>query len=102
MGTSVRVSTLRSGLVTLRSMKRVPAGQRSTVRAADMAIPLAQMPRAAPADLLTDLLPRLGPQSDGRALVFEGNHLVGIVSPSDVARRLHLGELRSEPPRLAA
>ena len=39
---------------------------------------------------------------NGRALVFEGDHLVGIVSPSDVARRLQLGELRSEPPRLAA
>jgi hypothetical protein len=34
--------------------------------------------------------------------VFQGDHLVGIVSPSDVARRLQLGELRSEPPRLAA
>jgi Zn-dependent protease len=89
------------GLVTLRSMKRVPAGQRSTVRAAEIAIPLAQVPRAAPADLLTDLLLRLGPQSDGRALVFEGDHLVGLVSPSDVARRLQLGELRSEPPLAA-
>jgi Zn-dependent protease len=90
------------GLVTLRSMKRVPGPQRSRVRVADIAMPLAQIPTAAPTDLLTDLLPKLGPQSDGRALVFDGDQLVGIVSPSDVARRMQVAELRSEPPRAAA
>ncbi len=90
------------GLVTLRGMKRVPVAERSRVRAAEIAIPLTQIPIAAPTDLLTDLLPKLGPQSDGRAVVFDGDQLVGIVSPSDVACRMQLGELRSEPPRAAA
>jgi Zn-dependent protease len=90
------------GIVTLRGMKRVPAQQRSTLHAADITVPLAQVPQAAPTDLLTELLPRLGLQSDGRALVFEGDLLVGVVSPSDVARRLQLGELGSESPRAAA
>jgi Zn-dependent protease len=90
------------GLVTLRGMKRVPGPQRSRVRAAEIAMPLTQIPIAAPTDLLTDLLSKLGPQSDGRALVFDGDRLVGIVSPSDVARRMQFAELRSEPPRAAA
>jgi Zn-dependent protease len=90
------------GLVTLRGMKRVPASERSRLRAADIAIPLAQIPVAAPTDQLTELLTKLGPQSDGRALVFDGDQLVGIVSPSDVARRMQLSELRGEAPRAAA
>jgi predicted transcriptional regulator len=90
------------GLVTLRGMKRVPGPQRSRMRVADIAMPLAQIPTAAPTDLLTDLLPKLGPQSDGRALVFDGDQLVGIVSPSDIARRMQLAELGSEHPRVAA
>jgi len=90
------------GLVTLRGMKRVPRPERSRVRAAEIAMPLTQIPIAAPTDLLTDLLPKLGPQSDGRALVFDGDQLVGIVSPSDVARRMQLADLRSERPPAAA
>ena len=52
--------------------------------------------------LSTDLLSKLGPPNDGRALVFDGDQLVGIVSPSDVARRMQLAELPAEPPRAAA
>ena len=90
------------GLVTLRGVKRVPESERSRLRAGDIAIPLAQIPIAAPTDQLTELLTKPGPRSDGRALVFDGDQLVGIVSPSDVARRMQLSELRGEAPRAAA
>src|ERR1700680_1535529 len=76
------------GLVTLHNIRRVPPHQRSTRRASDVAVPIAQVPIAAPDDLLTDLLPRLGAQTEGRALVFENDQLVGIVSPRDIARVL--------------
>jgi CBS domain-containing protein len=89
------------GLVTLRGMKRVAVAERGHMRAADIAIPLEQVPTAASGDPLVDLLPRLGISSDGRALVFDGDQLVGIVSPSDIARRMQLGELRVMPPRAA-
>jgi Zn-dependent protease len=89
------------GLVTLRGMKRVAVAERERMRAADIAIPLEQVPTAASGDPLADLLPRLGISSDGRALVFDGDQLVGIVSPSDIARRMQLGELRVVPPRAA-
>lgn len=89
------------GLVTLRRLKRVAASERGHTRALDIAIPLEQVPIVASADRLTDLLSKLGTASDGRALVFDGDQLVGIVSPSDIARRLQVSELRTVPPRAA-
>jgi CBS domain-containing protein len=79
------------GLVTLRGIRRVPANQRSQKRARDIAIPIAQVPIAQPDELLTDLLERMGPGADGRALVFDGDQLVGIISPSDLVRLLQPG-----------
>jgi Zn-dependent protease len=79
------------GLVTLRGIKRIPAQQRRTRRAIDIAIPAALVPIARRDEQLTDLLKRMGNASDGRAMVFDSDHLVGIVSPSDIARLLQPG-----------
>jgi Zn-dependent protease len=79
------------GLVTLRGIKRLPAQQRRTRRAIDIAIPAALVPIARRDEQLTDLLKRMGNASDGRAMVFDSDHLVGIVSPSDIARLLQPG-----------
>jgi Zn-dependent protease len=76
------------GLVTLRDIRRVAPHQRSSKRVADIAVPLERVPRAAPGDLLVDLLPRLTAETDSRALVFEEGALTGIVSPRDIARVL--------------
>lgn len=76
------------GLVTMHGIRRVAPHQRSTKRASDIAVPLDQVPVAAPDDMLTDLLPRIGAITEGRALVFDRSELVGIVSPRDVARLL--------------
>jgi hypothetical protein len=89
------------GLVTLQRMKRVPANQRSHRRASDIASPIADGPRATSAEPLPALLARVGPQSDGRSLVFDGDQLVGVVSPSDVARRLQLSPRRRAQPSAA-
>lgn len=79
------------GLVTMRGIKRLPAQQRRTRRAIDIAIPAALVPIARRDEQLTDLLKRMGSASDGRAMVFDSDHLVGIVSPSDIARLLQPG-----------
>jgi len=79
------------GLVTMRAIKRLPAQQRRNRRAIDIAIPAAAVPIARREERLTDLLKRIGNASDGRAMVFDADHLVGIVSPSDVARLLQTG-----------
>lgn len=79
------------GLVTMRGIKRLPAQQRRTRRAIDIAIPAALVPIARRDEQLTDLLKRMGNASDGRAMVFDSDQLVGIISPSDIARLLQPG-----------
>jgi Zn-dependent protease/CBS domain-containing protein len=85
------------GLVTMRGIKQVPPQQRGNRRAIDIAIPIDRVPVARQDEKLTDLLKRVGPASDGRAMVYDGGTLVGIVSPSDVARLFQGG-----PGRMAA
>lgn len=83
------------GLVTMRGIKRLPAAQRPKRRAIDIAIPMERVPIAHPDEQLIDLLKRMGTDSDGRAMVYEDDRLVGIVSPSDIARLLQSGPERS-------
>jgi Zn-dependent protease len=83
------------GLVTLRGIKRLPIQQRRNRRAIDIAIPAASVPIARRDEQLTDLLKRMGNASDGRAMVYDADQLVGIVSPSDIARLLQAGPSRA-------
>ena len=85
------------GLVTMRGIKRLPVQQRRNRRAIDIAIPAAAVPIARRDERLTDLLRRMGNVSDGRAMVYDADHLVGIVSPSDIARLLQAGPSRAAP-----
>ena len=82
-----------TGLVTLNRLRSVPVEARATTRLRDVACPLPEIPVARPDELLPDLLPRLEGCSDGRAVVLDGGRVVGVVSPSDVARTLRLGDL---------
>ena len=79
------------GLVTLRGIRQLPTQQRSKRRAIDIAIPAERVPIARPDEPLTELLKRMGTASDGRAMVYDENRLVGIISPSDIARLLQSG-----------
>lgn len=74
------------GLITLNRMKDVRPENRSTTWLRDVACPPTEIPHARPDEPLSELLPRLGGCTDGRALVFSEGHLVGIVSPSDISR----------------
>jgi Zn-dependent protease len=89
------------GLVTMRGIKKIPPQQRGLRRAIDIAIPAASVPVARRDEKLTDLLKRLGPASDGRAMVYDSDRLVGIVSPSDIYRLLH-GAAATPPAPAAA
>jgi Zn-dependent protease len=89
------------GLVTMRGIKQVPAQQRGNRRAIDIAIPADRVPVARQDEPVTDLLKRIGTASDGRAMVYDGGTLVGIVSPSDIARRFQGGPGR-QTARVAA
>jgi Zn-dependent protease len=76
------------GLVTMRGIKQLPAQQRGTRRAIDIAIPAARVPITRPDEPITDLIKRLGGTSDGSAMVYDSGRLVGVISPSDIARLL--------------
>lgn len=82
------------GLVTLNRVKQVPWDRRTTTLVADIACPADEVPLADPDEPLADLLIRMAGCEDGRALVVDGGRVVGIVSPTDVARRLVMAELR--------
>jgi Zn-dependent protease/CBS domain-containing protein len=91
-----------TGLVTFNRIKRVAREERARARLGDVACPLSDVATAAPDEPVADLLPRLTSCADGRALVFDGGRLAGIVSPSDITRTLErLGIGRSGPgPRI--
>jgi Zn-dependent protease/predicted transcriptional regulator len=76
------------GLVTLRRINQVPAGERGQTTLRDVACPLSEVARAAPDEPVASVLPRLNACSEGRALVFADGQLAGIVSPSDMSRAL--------------
>ena len=84
-----------TGLVTLGQVKSVPASARPTTLVRDIACPIGQTARASPDDAVTDLIERLSTCSDRRALVFDGDRLVGIVSPTDINRAVELAVLRT-------
>jgi CBS domain-containing protein len=76
------------GLVTVRRVNAVPADDRAKTTLREVACPLAEVAKATPDEPVADLLPRLTACSDGRALVFDGGKLAGIVAPADISRAL--------------
>jgi Zn-dependent protease/CBS domain-containing protein len=82
------------GLVTLNRIKQVPADRQDDTTVGDVACPPEEVATAAPDDELVDLMPRMSGCPDGRALVLEGDRVVGIVSPRDVAHRIEIAQLR--------
>jgi Zn-dependent protease len=85
------------GLTTMSRIRHVLAIRRQTTRLIDTACPLADVPLGAPNEPMPDLLQRMQASPDGRALVIDSaGHLVGIVSPSDIARYVQLSMLRSQ------
>ena len=84
------------GLTTMSRLRHVPAHLRQSTRLIDTACPLSDVPVGAPGEPLPDLLQRMQTSPDGRAFVVDDNgRLVGIVSPSDIARFMQVAMLRS-------
>lgn len=82
-----------SGLITLKQLRGVAPADRTTTLIRDVAVPLAQVPVAAPQEQLTALLNRLSPGVGSRVLVFDTNRLVGIVTATDIAAVINVREL---------
>jgi Zn-dependent protease len=91
------------GLVTLTQLRNVAPHRRTTTSVGEIALPMQSVPTAAPQEPLSALLGRMapiGPRS--RALVIDGGGVVGIVTPSDVARLIDVYRLAQPAPGLAA
>jgi Zn-dependent protease len=70
-------------------------------RLRDYGHPISEIPTARPQDDLEQLLERIGPRLERRVLVFDGDQLVGIVSPADVARLVALRQATARRPGTA-
>lgn len=83
-----------SGLITLRQLRDVAPGRRTTTTVGEVAQPLHEVPSGTPQEPLTALLERMAPAGHrSRALVFDGDQVVGIVTPADVARLIEVYRL---------
>ncbi len=89
------------GLVTLNRVKGVPPDRRAAVRVSDVACGFDDVAVARSDEMLLDLVGRMSGCGDGRALVIDDGRLVGIVSPTDVARALGIGALGGGRPAAA-
>ncbi len=82
-----------AGLVTLNRMKQVRREDWPRTAVASVAVPAEAVPTALPDEPLTELLPRLAGAESGRALVVDHiGRIIGIVTPTDIARTLELSE----------
>ena len=92
-----------TGLVTLNRVRAVPPESRATTRLHDIACAPAEVPLTRPEEPIVDLMERMQGCSDGRAVVLDADgRVIGVVSPTDVARALQMTDLRSAAPYPAA
>jgi Zn-dependent protease len=85
------------GLATMNKIRRVAPKLRDTTRLLDIASPILEVPVASPQEPIAGLLERMYASPDGRAFVIDvDGRLVGIVSPSDIARYVQMSMLRSQ------
>jgi Zn-dependent protease/CBS domain-containing protein len=83
-----------SGLITLRQLRDLAPERRPHTAVGDVAQPLHEVPSGAPQEPLTALLERMAPGGPrSRALVLDGGQVVGIVTPTDVARLIEVYRL---------
>lgn len=87
------------GLVTLRQLRGVAADRRATTTVREIALPLDRVPTAAPLESLSALIERLAMAGHcSRALVMDGGKVVGIITPSDLARLIEVYRLAHPGP----
>ncbi len=81
------------GLMTVARVKHVAPDRRPSTPALQVACPRADIAVAQIGDDIIRVISAMNRSPDQRALVFDGDVLVGIVSPSDVARTIEVSRL---------
>jgi Zn-dependent protease len=80
-----------AGLVPVDALRRVPAGERWSVRAIDLAIPIARLATARPDEPAEELYLRMGEERAGWALVWDSGRLVGVLPASALVEAVQRG-----------
>jgi Zn-dependent protease/CBS domain-containing protein len=86
------------GLVTLNRIRQLDRHARSTTSVRDIACGPNEMALTQPDEPITSMLARMGASADRRAVVVDAGRVVGIVSPTDIARTLEIAALRPAAP----
>jgi Zn-dependent protease len=76
-----------AGLVTVKQLGSVPPAQRGFRRVTEVAWPLARVPIVRPEQPALEVARLMAEGPSGRALVMDGDRLLGIIAPSDLSRR---------------
>lgn len=85
------------GLVTLRQLREVKAEDRPRTQVVQVALPLDEVTTTTPDQPLLPLLTEREDAAGGRVLVFDHGHLVGIVTPTDIAQAVDVRTLNGMP-----
>jgi hypothetical protein len=75
------------GLVNVDTLRDVPPYERASRRVADFTMPLSVLRTATPDDPLAEVIALSGRARVGNVVVFDGDRLVGVISPEAVAAR---------------
>jgi predicted transcriptional regulator len=87
------------GLLTLRGVRRVPREQWPTRRVRELMVPLSDQVVVAPDARMDQVLGKLQDGEAGRVLVVQHDQVVGIITPSDLARWLRQSRTLQTRPR---
>ncbi len=82
------------GLITPEHLRRVAPGKWRLLTTADIATPGDSVTTAKPDELLLDAFDRMGNDERRIVVVDDSGHVVGLVTPTDLARTIRLGRLR--------
>ncbi len=87
-----------TGLITPDHLRRVAPGEWRRRTTADIATPADQLVTAHPEELLLDVVDRLG-SNDRRIVVLDATgHVIGLITPTDLARTIRVARLRDSIP----
>jgi Zn-dependent protease len=90
-----------TGLLGVDRLRGIRGAARLQTRLQDVATPVEHVATATRDEMILDLLARLDEGQPPRALVREGEAILGLVTPEDVARAVAMGQLRGGQPPLA-
>jgi Zn-dependent protease/predicted transcriptional regulator len=82
----VRANGTTVGLITLRAVRRIPREERGARTVRQAATPLTDVATVAPREPMERVFECLADEEVNRVLVVEGERVVGIITPTDIAR----------------